>query len=142
MLGALQKQAQIIGRTDFYHPVRHFGVAVIVTVLPPFLLVHHQYAVFGDDMSAGNQLYVAECGDAVHYDDISQLYERMPPVDAVQCQVHKGLEPWRLEDGRQVGILIALPVYDAEALVQDVAFALSYAAGEVHVHFHVAVYVV
>ena len=66
----------------------------------------------------------------------------MPPVDAVQCQVHEGLEPWGLEDGRQVGILIALPVHDAEALVQDVAFALPYAAGEVHVHFHVAIYVV
>ena len=71
MLGALQIQAQAIGFAYFYDPVRHFGVAVIVTVLPPFLLVHHQYAVFRDDVAAGHQLHVAECGDAVHYDDIS-----------------------------------------------------------------------
>lgn len=42
----------------------------------------------------------------------------------------------------QVGVLFSRTVHDAEALVHDIALALPHAAGEVHIHIHIAINII
>ena len=142
MLGTFEVHPQVVRAAHLHRPVRHFAVPVVIAVLPCLLLTYHDDPVFGDDVAARYQLHLAEGGCPVHGDDISQLDERVPPVVRVQCQVHEGLEPGRLEYGRQFRVLHPLSIHDAETLVQHIPFALSHASGEVHVHLHVAIHVI
>ena len=99
--------------------------------------------IFRNDMLTRNEFHPIIGLPSVYVGgDVAQFYERVPPVVSVEGELHEQFEPGRIEVVCCLLVLVAILVDQFEGAGHDKALALLYAAGEVQVHLHIAVYVV
>ena len=126
----------------FNHPVCHRPIPVGYAGFPFIALFPYDYAILLNHVFPVDHLDAGIAHFALYRDDITQLYEGMPPIAGVQYVPDHVFEPGSFQYLRGRIVLLALPVHQFETFLFDEAFALVHAAAQMKIHFNVTVDVI
>ena len=93
-------------------------------------------------MFAWHQFHAGEADRTAVMHHVAHLNERRPPIDGVETKAEEVGEPFTLQQFGGLRLFLAVLVNQAEILLQDLALALCYTAGEVRIEDTIGVNVI
>ena len=116
---------------------------VVNTGVPFIADVYNDTPIFRNDVLARNEGYTIEADAAFAVgDDITQFDERVPPIDRIEDQTAKQLEPSLVKIMLSFLVLVAVGINEFERASKNESLTLFNAAREVSINLNITVDVV